>query len=83
MVGTTEVSLVVYKTTFKQHVNTDYPFSKIHLLPHSSLGLSKASFSNYLIHYSRCFADPFLRERRQHKSNYSPGAQSDPFKGLL
>lgn len=82
MVGTTEVSLVVYKTTFKQHVNTDYQFSKILLLP-PSLGLSKASFSNYLIPYSRCFADPFLRERRQHKSNYSPGAQSDPFKGLL
>lgn len=72
MLGTTEVSLVVYKTTFKQHVNTDYPFSKIHLLPHSSLGLSKASFSNYLIPYSRCFADPFFTERRQHKSNYSP-----------
>lgn len=74
MVHITEVSLVFYKTTFKQHVNTAYPFSRICLLPHSSLGLSKASFSNYLIPYSRCFADPFLRERRERKSNYSPGA---------
>lgn len=46
MVDVTEVSLLVYKTTFKLHVNTAYPCSRIRLLPHSSLGLSKASFSN-------------------------------------
>lgn len=49
IVDMTEISLVVYKTTFKQQVNTAYPFSRIRLLPHSSLGLSKASFSNYLV----------------------------------
>lgn len=83
MVDMTEVSLVVSKLTFEQHVNTAYPFSRIPLLPHSSLSLSKASFSSYFMSYSRCFADPFLGERKEHKSNYSPGAQSDTFKGLL
>lgn len=58
-------------------------FSRILLLSHSQ-GLSETSCSNCLISYSRCFADPFLRERREHKSNSPPPrAQSDPLKGLL
>lgn len=82
MVDMREVSLVADKTTAESMLIL-LIFPRICLLPHSSLGLSRASFSNYLKPYNRCFADPFLRERSKHKSNYSPGAQSDPFRGLL